>query len=113
MLIVLKLDGQVDAPWSAVFIPLWMFMGAIALAGSALCCCAPMVSRGVIPEIRPLLIRGMLLCSVGTFRYICFFFFFLRVDCFIGLFCVVNFTQIRMLYHTTHETSAFFVLPKF
>ncbi|CAN0412231.1 unnamed protein product [Pylaiella littoralis] len=67
MLIVLKLDGQVDGPWSAVFVPLWVFMGAIALAGSALCCCAPMVSRGVIPEIRPLLIRGMLLCSVGTF----------------------------------------------
>lgn len=69
MLIVLKVDGQLEGPWSSVFIPLWMFMGAIALGGSALCCCAPTVSRGVIPEIRPLLIRGMLLCSVGTFRY--------------------------------------------
>lgn len=68
MLIVLKIDGQLEGPWSSVFIPLWMFMGFIALGGSALCCCAPMVSRGVIPEIRPLLIRGMLLCSVGTFR---------------------------------------------
>lgn len=68
MLIVLKVDGQVEGAWSSVFIPLWMFMGAIAIGGSALCCCAPMVSRGVIPEIRPLLIRGMLLCSVGTFR---------------------------------------------
>lgn len=69
MLIVLKVDGQVDGPWASVFIPLWMFMGAIAVGGFALCCCAPMVSRGVIPEIRPLLIRGMRLCSVGTFRY--------------------------------------------
>lgn len=68
MLIVLKIEGQVDGSWASVFVPLWMFMGATALAGSALCCCAPMVSRGVIPEIRPLLIRGMLLCSVGTFR---------------------------------------------
>ncbi|CAM9537037.1 unnamed protein product [Ectocarpus sp. 6 AP-2014] len=67
VLIVLKVDGQLEGPWSSVFIPLWMFMGAIALGGSALCCCAPTVSRGVIPEIRPLLIRGMLLCSVGTF----------------------------------------------
>ena len=68
MLIVLKIEGQVDGSWASVFVPLWMIMGATALAGSALCCCAPMVSRGVIPEIRPLLIRGMLLCSVGTFR---------------------------------------------
>ncbi|CAB1114266.1 unnamed protein product [Ectocarpus sp. CCAP 1310/34] len=67
VLIVLKVDGQLEGPWSSVFIPLWMFMGAIALGGSALCCCASTVSRGVIPEIRPLLIRGMLLCSVGTF----------------------------------------------
>ncbi|CAM9125376.1 unnamed protein product, partial [Hapterophycus canaliculatus] len=67
MLIVLKVDGQVEGPWSSVFIPLWMFMGAVALGGSALCCCAPTVSRNVIPEIRPLLIRGMLLCSAGTF----------------------------------------------
>ncbi|CAM9708262.1 unnamed protein product, partial [Laminaria digitata] len=67
MLIVLKIEGQVEGSWASVFVPLWMFMGAVALAGSALCCCAPMVSRGVIPEIRPLLIRGMLLCSVGTF----------------------------------------------
>lgn len=68
MLIVLKLDGQLEGPWASVFIPLWMFMAAIAVGGTALCCCAPLVSRGVLPEIRPLLIRGMLLCSVGTFR---------------------------------------------
>ncbi len=56
MLIVLKVDGQVEGPWSSVFIPLWMFTGAIALGGSALCCCAPLDTM------------GMLLCSVGTFR---------------------------------------------
>ncbi|CAN0006190.1 unnamed protein product, partial [Discosporangium mesarthrocarpum] len=67
LIIVLKIDGDIVGPWASVFIPSWGLLFVITVAGSVLCCCAPVLSRGVLPEVRSLLMRMMVLCSIVTF----------------------------------------------
>ncbi|CAM9678376.1 unnamed protein product, partial [Phaeothamnion confervicola] len=63
LLIVLTLDGDLDANWMQVLTPSWALVAAVVALGMALCSCAPFLARGVGPEMRPMLARYTVLCG--------------------------------------------------